>query len=47
MRGITARTVSSAFSAHLGDCAECCRRIDQTAASDPLLARLHQSAAEG
>ena len=34
-------------SAHLGDCAECCRRIDQTAATDPLLARLQQGAAEG
>ena len=34
-------------STHLGDCAECCRRIDQTAATDPLLARLQQGAAEG
>jgi WD40 repeat protein/serine/threonine protein kinase len=32
-------------SAHLGDCQECCRRIDQLAADDPLLARLQQSAA--
>ena len=32
-------------SAHLGDCPECCRRIDQLAADDPLLARLQQSAA--
>ena len=32
-------------SAHLGDCPECCRRIDQLAAADPLLARLQQSAA--
>ncbi len=31
-------------SAHLGDCPECCRRIDQLAAADPLLARLQQSA---
>jgi WD40 repeat protein len=29
---------------HLGDCPECCRRIDQLAAADPLLARLQQSA---
>src|SRR5437762_12983661 len=32
-------------SAHLGDCPECCHRIDQLAAADPLLARLQQSAA--
>jgi WD40 repeat protein/tRNA A-37 threonylcarbamoyl transferase component Bud32 len=32
-------------SAHLGECAECCRRLDQLAANDPLLARLQQSAA--
>ncbi len=32
-------------SAHLGDCEECCRRIDQLAAVDPLLARLQRSAA--
>ena len=32
-------------SAHLGDCPECCRRIDQLAAADPLLARLQRSAA--
>jgi WD40 repeat protein len=32
-------------SAHLGDCAECCCRIDAVAADDPLLARLQQSAA--
>src|SRR6516225_1145086 len=31
-------------SAHLGDCPACCRRIDQLAADDPLLARLQQSA---
>src|SRR5262249_35026823 len=31
--------------AHLGDCPECCCRIDQLAAVDPLLARLQQSAA--
>jgi WD40 repeat protein/tRNA A-37 threonylcarbamoyl transferase component Bud32 len=33
------------ISAHLGDCPACCRRIDQLAAADPLLARLQQSAA--
>ena len=32
-------------SAHLGDCPECCRRIDELAAADPLLARLRQTAA--
>jgi WD40 repeat protein/tRNA A-37 threonylcarbamoyl transferase component Bud32 len=32
-------------SAHLGDCPECCRRIDRLAATDPLLSRLQQSAA--
>jgi WD40 repeat protein len=32
-------------SAHLGECPECCRRLDQLAADDPLLARLQQSAA--
>jgi WD40 repeat protein/tRNA A-37 threonylcarbamoyl transferase component Bud32 len=32
-------------SAHLGDCPECCRRIDELAAADLLLARLQQSAA--
>ena len=32
-------------SAHLGDCPECCRRIDELAAADPLLARLQQTAA--
>jgi hypothetical protein len=32
-------------SAHLGECPECCRRIDQLANDDPLLARLQQSAA--
>jgi WD40 repeat protein len=31
--------------AHLGGCPECCRRIDQLAAPDVLLARLQQSAA--
>ncbi len=31
-------------SAHLAACPECCRRIDQLAADDPLLARLKQSA---
>ena len=32
-------------SAHLGDCPECCRRIDQLATDDRLLARLQQGAA--
>ncbi|MFL5340809.1 MAG: protein kinase domain-containing protein, partial [Gemmataceae bacterium] len=32
-------------SAHLGDCPTCCRRIDQLATDDRLLARLRQSAA--
>ena len=31
--------------AHLGDCPACCRRIDQLATDDRLLARLQQSAA--
>jgi WD40 repeat protein len=31
-------------SAHLGECPECCRRLDQQADDDPLLARLQQSA---
>jgi eukaryotic-like serine/threonine-protein kinase len=31
--------------AHLGDCSDCCRRIDELAAADPLVARLQQSAA--
>jgi hypothetical protein len=31
-------------SAHLGDCPACCRRIDQLATDDRLLARLQQSA---
>jgi eukaryotic-like serine/threonine-protein kinase len=31
-------------SAHLGDCPACCRRIDELAAADPLLARLQQTA---
>src|SRR5262245_13404409 len=34
----------SRVSAHLGACPECCRRIDQLAAADPLLARLRRSA---
>ncbi len=34
-------------SAHLGDCPECCRRIDQTDATDPLLARLQEGDADG
>jgi hypothetical protein len=33
------------LAAHLGDCPECCCRIDQLAAVDPLLGRLQQSAA--
>jgi anti-sigma factor RsiW len=32
-------------SAHLADCPACCRRIDQLATDDPLLARLQQIAA--
>src|SRR5438128_1195922 len=32
-------------SAHLAGCPECCRRIDELGADDPLLARLQQSAA--
>jgi anti-sigma factor RsiW len=32
-------------SAHLGDCPSCCRRIDQLATDDPLLARLQRDAA--
>jgi anti-sigma factor RsiW len=31
-------------SAHLADCPACCRRIDQLATDDPLLARLQQAA---
>src|SRR4051794_26218508 len=31
--------------AHLGECPACCRRIDELAAADPLLARLQQRAA--
>jgi tetratricopeptide (TPR) repeat protein len=31
-------------STHLGDCPACCRRIDQLATDDPLLARLQQGA---
>jgi len=31
--------------AHLGDCPACCRRIDQLATADRLLARLQQGAA--
>lgn len=30
---------------HLGDCPECCRRIDQLGSDDPLLARLREGAA--
>jgi serine/threonine protein kinase/formylglycine-generating enzyme required for sulfatase activity len=33
------------LSAHLGDCPACCRRIDQLATDDRLLARLQQGAA--
>jgi WD40 repeat protein len=33
------------ISAHLRDCPECCRRIDQLTVVDPLLARLQQRAA--
>jgi hypothetical protein len=31
--------------AHLADCTQCCRLLDQMAAADPLLARLQQCAA--
>jgi WD40 repeat protein len=34
-------------SAHLGQCAGCCRRIDELAAADPLVDRLRESAASG
>src|SRR4051794_31545374 len=34
-------------SAHLGACPECCRRIDQVSAADPLLTQLQQVAARG
>ena len=34
-------------SAHLGECPECCRLIDQLDATDPLLARLRQRAPRG
>jgi WD40 repeat protein/serine/threonine protein kinase len=33
------------LSAHLGKCSECCRRLDQLASDDPLLAKLQRSAA--
>ena len=33
------------ITAHLGDCPECCRRIDELASDDRLLSRLRQSAA--
>ena len=33
------------LTAHLGDCLECCRRIDQLASDDRLVSRLRQSAA--
>ena len=32
-------------SAHLADCPTCCRRIDELATDDPLLARLQQGVA--
>src|SRR6516164_9107306 len=31
------------ISAHLKDCPECCRRLDELGSNDPLLARLQQS----
>jgi hypothetical protein len=34
----------SRISNHLGECAECCRRIDELASDDPLLARLQRRA---
>src|SRR5262245_13070771 len=44
--GQLAETELARVSAHLGDCPECCSRIDQLATDDPLLARLQQSAAQ-
>jgi WD40 repeat protein/serine/threonine protein kinase len=35
------------ISAHLAECPECCRRIDELGRDDPLLARLQQSATRG
>jgi WD40 repeat protein len=35
---------SARIAAHLGECPACCRRTDQLAAGDPLVARLQQSA---
>src|SRR5262245_31655904 len=34
-------------SAHLGGCPACCRRVDQLAADDSLVARLQQGAVSG
>ena len=43
--GQLAEAELASISAHLGECPECCRRIDQMPVADPLLARLQQSAA--
>jgi WD40 repeat protein/tRNA A-37 threonylcarbamoyl transferase component Bud32 len=49
LRGLSLGQLTEAdlarVSAHLGDCPACCQRIDQLAATDPLLMRLQQSAA--
>ena len=42
--GQLTETELARVSAHVGECPECCRRLDQLAAADPLLARLQQSA---
>ena len=43
--GRLAESELARVSAHLVDCPDCCHRIDQLAAADPLLARLQHSAA--
>jgi serine/threonine protein kinase/formylglycine-generating enzyme required for sulfatase activity len=43
--GQLAETDLAHVSSHLGDCAECCRRIDQLAGDDMLVALLQESAA--
>ncbi len=42
--GLLAEAEMARVSAHLGECPECCRRIDQLATDDRLLARLRQGA---
>src|SRR5215467_8841927 len=42
--GQLTETELAQVSAHLGDCPACCRRIDQLATDDRLLARLQQGA---